>query len=57
MPSEFRTRKPVCDGKGRRITGLYIRDGRYIAGFEEPGTRRWRTVTLAAEEDARRRQA
>ncbi len=36
----------VRDGKGNAIPGLYRRDGKYIAGYQENG--RWRMVTLKA---------
>ena len=34
------------DGKGNAIRGLYLRDGKFSAGFQENG--RWRMVTLQA---------
>jgi hypothetical protein len=30
------------DSRGRPVPGLYVRDGRYIAGFQCPQTGRWR---------------
>jgi integrase len=36
----------VRDGKGNPLPGLYCRDGRFIAGYQENG--RWRMVTLKA---------
>jgi integrase len=33
---------------GRKIGGLYSRNGRFIAGYREPGTASWRTTTLKA---------
>ena len=35
------------DSRGRPVRGLYVRDGRFIAGFKLEG--RWRTRTLRAE--------
>jgi integrase len=37
------------DTRGRPVSGLYTRDGRYIAGFNCPQSGRWRMVTLDAE--------
>jgi integrase len=44
------------DSRGRPIPGLYVRDGRYIAGFQCPQTDKWRMQTLVANTitDARR---
>src|SRR5207253_2242103 len=44
------------DSRGRPIPGLYVRDDRYIAGFQCPQTGRWRMQTLTADTitDARR---
>jgi integrase len=44
------------DSRGRPVPGLYVRDGRYIAGFRCPQTGRWRMETLDADTltDARR---
>ena len=36
----------VRDSKGNPLPGLYVRDGRYIAGYQENG--RWRTRKLKA---------
>jgi integrase len=36
----------ATDSRGRPVRGIYLRDGRYIAGFESAG--RWRMVTLEA---------
>jgi len=45
MPNHSSTRRPVFDSKGRKVTGLYTKAGKYIAGYREPGTGRWRMVT------------
>jgi integrase len=42
-------RSRALDSNGKPVPGLYQRDGRFIAGFQEPTTGRWRMVTLAAE--------
>src|SRR4029079_17714314 len=42
-------RTRALDSRGRPVPGLYVRDGRFIAGFNCPQTRRWRMVTLEAE--------
>jgi integrase len=42
-------RTRALDSRGRPVPGLYTRDGRYIAGFNCPQTRRWRMVTLQAD--------
>jgi excisionase family DNA binding protein len=45
MQTHSSTRRPVLDSKGRKVTGLYTKGGRYIAGYREPGSGRWRMVT------------
>ena len=42
-------RTRALDSRGRPVPGLYIRDGRYIAGFNCPQSGRWRMVTLDAD--------
>jgi hypothetical protein len=49
MQKHSSTRRPVLDSKGRRVTGLYMKAGRYLAGYSEPGTGRWRMVALKAK--------
>jgi integrase len=48
MPDQ-RTRARALDSRGRPVPGLYLRDGRFIAGFNCPQTGRWRMVTLEAD--------
>ncbi len=43
--SRIRTR--ALDSRGRPVPGLYVRDGRFVAGFKIAG--RWTMRTLAAE--------
>jgi hypothetical protein len=40
-------RTHAVDSRGRRVPGLYLRDGKFIAGFKLEG--RWTMRTLAAE--------
>jgi len=40
-------RTHAVDSRGRRVSGLYLRDGKFIAGFKREG--RWTMRTLAAE--------
>jgi integrase len=40
-------RTRALDSRGRPVPGLYVRDGRYIAGFKRDG--RWQMRTLRAE--------
>ncbi len=40
-------RTRALDSRGRPVPGLYVRDGRFIAGFKRNG--RWTMQTLAAE--------
>ena len=49
-------RTRALDSRGRPVAGLYVRDGRFIAGFGCPQTGKWRMQTLEAETltDARR---
>jgi integrase len=42
-------RTRALDSRGRPVPGLYVRDGRFIAGFQCPRTARWRMQTLVAE--------
>jgi integrase len=42
-------RTRALDSRGRPIPGLYVRDGRFIAGFNCPRVGRWRMETLGAE--------
>src|SRR5476649_1258021 len=42
-------RTRVLDSRGRPIPGLYVRDGRFIAGFNCPQTGKWRMETLDAK--------
>jgi integrase len=44
-----RIRARVLDSRGRPVAGLYLREGRYIAGFNCPQVGRWRMVTLDAD--------
>ena len=37
------------DSRGRPVTGLYVRDDRFIAGFQCPQAGRWRMQALSAE--------
>lgn len=50
-------RTRALDSRGRPVPGLYLRDGRYIAGFKLD--RRWQMRTLDADTltDARRKRA
>jgi integrase len=61
LPTTFRKeddmqgkRTRVLDSRGRAVPGLYVRDGRFIAGYKRDG--RWTMKTLSAETltDARR---
>jgi integrase len=49
-------RTRALDSRGRPVSGLYVRDGRFIAGYRFPKTGPWRMQTLHAETitDARR---
>ncbi|MFN2471051.1 MAG: tyrosine-type recombinase/integrase [Gaiellaceae bacterium] len=49
-------RTRALDSRGRPVPGLYVRDGRFIAGYQCPQTHRWRMQTLDADSltDARR---
>src|SRR5262249_23742420 len=40
-------RRRALDSRGRPVPGLYVRDGRYTAGFKL--ARRWHMRTLSAE--------
>jgi integrase len=40
-------RTRALDSRGRPLPGLYVRDGRFIAGFQQNGS--WRMQTLQAE--------
>src|SRR6516165_8754645 len=42
-------RTRALDSRGRPVPGLYVRDGRFIAGFRCPQTDKWRMQTLSAE--------
>ena len=42
-------RTRALDSRGRPVSGLYVRDGRFIAGYQCPQTRRWRMTMLHAE--------
>jgi integrase len=42
-------RTRALDSRGRPVPGLYVRDGRFIAGFQCPQSGRWRMETLAAK--------
>lgn len=42
-----RTRTRALDSRGRPVPGLYVRDGRFIAGWKQDG--RWTMRTLSAE--------
>jgi integrase len=42
-------RTRALDSRGRPVPGLYVRDGRFIAGFRCPQTDKWRMQTLQAE--------
>ena len=42
-------RTRVLDSRGRPVSGLCTRDGRYIAGFNCPQSGKWRMVTLDAD--------
>lgn len=46
----------ALDSRGRSVVGVYVREGRFIAGFQCPQTGRWRMQTLNADTitDARR---
>jgi integrase len=49
-------RTRALDSRGRPVPGLYVRDRRFIAGYQCPRTNRWRMQTLTADTltDARR---
>jgi integrase len=42
-------RARALDSRGRPVRGLYLRDGKFVAGFQCPQAGRWRMVTLEAE--------
>lgn len=43
-------RTRALDSRGRPVSGLYVRDGRFIAGYQSPQTEhRWRMTMLDAE--------
>ena len=42
-------RTRALDSRGRPVPGLYVRDGRFVAGYQCPQTRRWRMTMLDAE--------
>ena len=42
-------RTRALDSRGRPISGLYVRDGVFIAGFNCPQTHRWRMQALVAD--------
>src|SRR5438128_977751 len=42
-------RTRALDSRGRPVPGVYVRDGRFIAGYQCPQTDRWRMQTLDAE--------
>lgn len=44
-----RTRIRARDSRGRAVPGIYVREGRFIAGFNCPQTHQWRMQTLSAE--------
>jgi hypothetical protein len=52
-------RTRALDSRGRPVKGIYVRDGRFIAGFQCPQTHRWRMQDLDAETitDARKERA
>lgn len=52
-------RTRALDSGGRPVPGLYIREGRFVAGFQCPQAGRWRMQTLRAETltEARRERA
>ena len=45
--SKARTHERARDSRGRPVPGLYVRDGRFVAGLSTEG--RWTLRTLAAE--------
>ena len=45
--SKTRTHERARDSRGRPVPGLYVRDGRFVAGFSVEG--KWQTKTLVAE--------
>jgi integrase len=49
-------RTRALDSRGRPVPGLYVRDSRFIAGYQCPQSGRWRMQTLSADTltDARR---
>ena len=44
----------VLDSRGRPIPGLYVRDARFIAGFQHDGKWRMQTLTALTLTDAKR---
>jgi integrase len=42
-------RTHAVDSRGRRVRGLYVRDGKFEAGFSCPQTGRWRMLVLDAQ--------
>ena len=55
--SEQGPRVRVRDGKGNPIPGLYRRDDRFIAGFQEDGRWRMRTLKATTLTEAKRERA
>src|SRR4051794_21540913 len=42
-------RERARDSRGNEVPGIYVRDGRFIAGFTCPQTGRWTMPTLKAK--------
>ncbi len=47
----------VRDSKGNAIPGLYLRDGKFFAGFQENGRWRMRTLKATSLTEAKRERA
>ena len=44
------TRSRVLDSRGRPVPGIYVKNGRYSAGYNCPTTGKWRMQSLAAKD-------
>jgi integrase len=57
MPMTNRKRERARDSRGRPVPGLYVRDGRFLAGFKLDGRWTMRTLTAETLTEARRERA
>jgi len=44
------TRTRVLDSRGRPVPGLYVKNGNFIAGFNDPTSGKWRMQSLSAKD-------